>query len=167
MGPIRDVAHKSGWQTFEVVFGIPFVLAVALHLVVPLPFPRAFLGTVLVAAGIALFIAGTAFVALARRELAHHGQPTDPGHPTSRLVTSGVFSVSRNPLCLGGAFILAGIALVMKATWGLVLLIPALSACHCVLIAPEERYLAGKFGIEYSTYITCVRRWLGRGRGTI
>jgi len=40
------------------------------------------------------------FIVLARRELAHHGQPTDPGLPTSKLVTTGVFSVSRNPLYL-------------------------------------------------------------------
>jgi protein-S-isoprenylcysteine O-methyltransferase Ste14 len=32
------------------------------------------------------------------------------------------------------------------------------------LIAPEERYLATKFGDEYRMYAASVHRWLGRTR---
>ena len=46
--------------------------------------------------------------------------------------------------------------------WSLVLLLPAFVACHYVLVAPEERYLAAKFGIEYAQYAASVHRWLGR-----
>jgi protein-S-isoprenylcysteine O-methyltransferase Ste14 len=156
-----DVAHKSGWQTFEVVFGIPFLAAIALQLAVPLSLPRAFLTPAIIPGGAALTIVGAALVVLARRNFAEHGQPTDPGRPTSKLVTSGVFSVSRNPLYLGGVCILVGIALALNLPWVLVLLLPALVACHYVLIAPEERYLAAKFGEEYRTYATTVHRWIG------
>jgi len=31
-----DVVHKRWWQIFEVVFGIPFLVAIALHRAVPL-----------------------------------------------------------------------------------------------------------------------------------
>jgi protein-S-isoprenylcysteine O-methyltransferase Ste14 len=159
-----DVAHKRWSRTFEVVFGIPFLAAIALQLAVPLSLPRAFLTPAIVPGGAALIIVGAALVVLARREFAQHGQPTDPGRPTSKLVTSGVFAVSRNPLYLGGVFILVGIALVLNLPWVFVLLLPALAACHYVLIAPEERYLAAKFGEEYRFYAASVHRWIGHKR---
>ncbi len=159
-----DVAHKSWWQTFEGVFGIPLLAAIALQLAMPVSLPRGFLTPAIVPGGAALVIVGAALVALARREFAQHGQPTDPGRRTTKVVTTGVFSASRNPLYLGGVCFLAGIALVVNLPWVLVLLLPALVACHYVLIAPEERYLAARFGEEYAMYAASVHRWLGRAR---
>ena len=157
-----DVAHKNWWQIFEVVFGIPFFFAIALQLAVPLAFPRGFLTLVIIPAGAVLIIVGAALVFLARREFAKYSQPTDPGHPTSKVVTTGVFSFSRNPIYLGGVCILVGIALAFNLPWVIVLLLPALIACHYVLIAPEERYLTAKFGEEYARYTATVHRWIGR-----
>ncbi len=159
-----DVAHKRGWQIFEVVFGIPFLAAIALQLALPLSLPRGVLTPALIPGGAALIIVGVVLVVLARREFAQHGQPTDPGHPTSQVVTTGVFAVSRNPLYLGGVCVLVGIALAVNLPWVFVLLLPALVACHYVLIAPEERYLAAKFGEDYARYAASVHRWLGRAR---
>ena len=93
--------------------------------------------------------------------LARYRQPTDPGHPTSKIVSTGVFSVSRNPLYLGGIFILAGISLAFNLPWVLILLIPSIVACHYVLVAPEESYLAARFGEEYRLYTARVHRWIG------
>ena len=159
----NDVAHKRWWQIFEVVFGLPFLAAIVLHLAVPLSLPRAIRIPAIIV-GAALILVGAALVVLARREFAQRGQPTDPGLPTSRLVTTGVFSVSRNPLYLGGVCVLVGIALAGNLPWVVVLLLPALVACHYVLIAPEERYLAARFGEQYRTYATSVHRWMGRAR---
>ena len=146
------------------VFGIPFLAAIALQLVAPLSFPRGFLTPAIISGGAVLITVGAALVVLARREFAQHGQPTDPGLPTSRLVTTGVFSVSRNPLYLGGVCILVGIALALNLPWVLALLLPAIVACHYVLIAPEERYLTAKFGEKYRVYVATVHRWIGRAR---
>ena len=159
-----DVAHKSWWQIFEVVFGIPFLVAIALQLTVPLSLPRGFLTPAIISGGAALIIVGAALVVLARRTFVQHGQPTDPGLPTSKIVTTGVFSVSRNPLYLGGVCILVGIALALNLPWVLILLLPAFVACHYILIAPEEKYLAAKFGEEYGMYAASVHRWIGRAR---
>jgi protein-S-isoprenylcysteine O-methyltransferase Ste14 len=161
-----DVAHNSWWQTFEVVFGIPFLAAIALQLAVPLSLPRGILTPATIPGGVVLIIVGVALVVLARREFARHRQPTDPGLPTTKVVDTGVFSVSRNPLYLGGVCTLVGIALALNLPWVLVLLLPAIVACHYVLIAPEERYLAAKFGAEYAGYVASVHRWLGRARGS-
>lgn len=160
-----DVAHKRWWQIFEVIFGLPCLAAIALQLAVPLSFPRTILTPALIA-GAALIIAGATIVVLARRTFAQSGQPTDPGLPTHKLVMTGVFSVSRNPLYLGGVCVLVGIALAVNLPWVFILLLPAIVACHYVLIVPEERYLAAKFGEEYRTYAASVNRWIGRTRIT-
>jgi protein-S-isoprenylcysteine O-methyltransferase Ste14 len=163
-GMATDVAHRRWWQTFEVVFGIPFLAAIALQLALPLSLPLGSLTPAIIPGGAALTIIGVVLVVLARRQFAQHGQPTDPGRPTSQIVTTGVFSVSRNPLYFGGICILVGIALALNLPWVLVLLLPALVGCHYVLVAPEERYLAAKFGEQYRTYATAVHRWIGRAR---
>jgi protein-S-isoprenylcysteine O-methyltransferase Ste14 len=159
-----DVAHKSWWQTSEVVFGIPFLTAIGLQFAWPASLPRGFLTSAVIVAGVALTLVGVALVVLTRREFAQHGQRTDPGHPTSKIITAGVFSVSRNPLYLGVVCFLVGIGMAVNLPWVLVLLLPALVACHYVLIAPEERYLAAKFGEEYASYRANVHRWMGRTR---
>lgn len=160
----NDVAHKSWWQIFEVIFGIPLLVALALQLVLPVSFPHdtftpAF---ILGLAGALFIILGTVLVILARREFAKYGQPTDPGRPTSEVISTGIFSISRNPLYLGGGIFLAGISLAFDLPWVLVLLLPSMVACHYILIAPEERYLAAKFGEKYHLYTATVRRWFGR-----
>ncbi len=160
-----DSAHTRGWQIFEVVVGVPFLAGIGLQLAVPVSRPHGLVAFVIVLGGAALVVAGLTFIVLARRELARQGQPTDPGRATSKLVTTGVFSVSRNPLYLGGVCLLAGITLVLNLLWSLVLLVPAVAGCHYLLIVPEERYLAARFDTEYTQYAASVRRWLGRARG--
>ncbi len=159
-----DAAHERWWQISEVVFGIPLLIAIALQLTVPLSLPRGFLTPAFILVGAALIVLGVVLIVLTRREFARHDQWTDPGHPTSKIITTGVFSLSRNPLYLGAVCLLAGIALAINLPWVLVLLLPAVVACHYILIAPEEKYLAVKFGDEYAKYAASVHRWIGRAR---
>ncbi|MBK8985485.1 MAG: isoprenylcysteine carboxylmethyltransferase family protein [Chloroflexi bacterium] len=157
-----DTAHKSGWEIAEVVFGIPFLISIALHFVVPFSLPPGILRQVLIPVGIVLIVTGIGFVVSARREFARFRQPTDPGQPTSKIVKTGVFSISRNPLYLGVAVLLFGIALTWNILWALVALLVSMIACQYVLISPEEKYLAAKFGEAYEEYLATVRRWIGR-----
>ena len=160
----KDTAHNRWWQTSEVVFGVPFLAAIVLQLVVPLKLSFGPFSLAIITLGVAIFILGVVFIVKARREFSQHGQRTDPGYPTTNIVTTGVFSLSRNPLYVGVVFVLIGIALAFNLLWALVLLLPSLVACHYVLIAPEEKYLTAKFGEEYLRYAASVHRWLGRLR---
>ena len=157
-------AHNRWWRIGEVVLGVPLLAAVGLQFVMPVRLPSGRSGLLLDIAGGALVLAGVVVIVLARRELGRHGQPTDPGRPTRRLVTTGIFSVSRNPLYLGAISFLAGLSLMVGLGWMLVLLVPTMIACHFILIVPEERYLIAKFGGEYRDYLDTVARWLGRRR---
>lgn len=157
-----DSAHKSHWEIGEVVFGIPFLISIAIHFVFPFSLPPGILRQVLIPVGIVLILIGIYLIVLARREFAYFSQPTDPGQPTSRIINTGVFAISRNPLYVGGVFVFLGLALALNMLWALVTLLLSIIICHYVLIFPEERYLAAKFGEEYKEYAASVHRWLGR-----
>lgn len=157
-----DAAHKSPWAIAEVVFGLPFLIGIALHFVAPWTLPPGTVRQIVIPLGIVLLLSGIGVISLARRALARFRQPTDPGQPTSQIVTTGVYALSRNPLYLGAVLVLAGLALAFNLLWAGVLLLPAVLLCHYVLIVPEERYLAARFGATYQAYTTSVRRWLGR-----
>lgn len=89
----NEAAHKEWWQIFEVVFGIPLLIAIALQLIVPFSLPRGQLTLVFVSTGFALLIPGMILIAQAHREFRKHGQPTEPGRPTHKIVTTGIFSL--------------------------------------------------------------------------
>jgi protein-S-isoprenylcysteine O-methyltransferase Ste14 len=157
-----DSAHKSRWEIAEVVFGIPFLISIAINFVVPFSLPQGIFRQILIPVGIVLIIIGIGFVVLARREFAYFSQPTDPGHPTSKVVKTGVFAVSRNPLYLASVIVFLGLALALNMLWAVVMLLLSIIICLYVLIIPEEQYLAEKFGEEYKEYTASVHRWLGR-----
>lgn len=78
----------------------------------------------------------------------------------SALVTGGVYRVSRNPMYVGLALLLAAWAVHLSMLWPL--LGPALFVFYMnrFQIGPEERVLRGKFGEAYAAYAARVRRWL-------
>jgi protein-S-isoprenylcysteine O-methyltransferase Ste14 len=157
-----DSAHKSRWEIAEVVFGIPFLISIAINFVVPFSLPQGVFRQILIPVGIVLIIIGIGFIVLARREFAYFSQPTDPGHPTSKVVKTGVFAISRNPLYLASVIVFLGLALALNMPWAVVMLLLSIIICLYVLIIPEEQYLAEKFGEEYEKYTASVHRWLGR-----
>lgn len=160
----RAAAHQSYWRTADAVFGIPLLAALLLQWLVPLSIPWPELRPARIIAGALCMAAGIVLIVQARRALSRRGQPADPGQPTSAVVTTGVFAISRNPLYLGAAGFLVGLGLAADWPWVLALLIPSLAACRYLLIGPEERYLSARFGAEYHEYVATVRRWIGRTR---
>lgn len=60
----------------------------------------------------------------------------------------------------GLAIMVAGAAMLLGTWWPIVLLPAALTAIRTLAIAPEERYLAARFGQAFRNYRQVVRRWL-------
>jgi protein-S-isoprenylcysteine O-methyltransferase Ste14 len=88
------------------------------------------------------------------------GTATLPISPTSRIVTTGIYAHTRNPMYLGMSLFTAGLALVLNSLWFLIALPLAVYAVTKLAIEPEENYLERKFGAEYLAYKSKVRRWL-------
>jgi protein-S-isoprenylcysteine O-methyltransferase Ste14 len=138
-------------------YGAGFAAGMLLHALAPLPIggrpATGVAGAVVFAAGIALAAGGIIGVVRHRTTIVPH-------HPASTLVTTGAFAISRNPMYAGLALAYGGGGLLVGAWWPLVLLPMVLFAVQRLVIDPEERYLASRFGPEYADYRARVRRWL-------
>jgi protein-S-isoprenylcysteine O-methyltransferase Ste14 len=160
----KNAAHTNPWEIGETVFGAALLLGLALGYFFPLRLSTWVPRPALLVIGAALLLCGLALITITRGAFRQAGQPTDPGNPTTRLITSGVFALSRNPLYLGAVACFTGLALLLNSPWLLALLIPTVIAVQTMLILPEEQYLEAKFGDPYRQYARSVRRWLGRRR---
>jgi len=79
---------------------------------------------------------------------------------SSRLVTSGIYRYTRNPMYLGIAVVLLAWAAWLGSAWSL----PGIAMFAAYLtrfqIIPEERTLLRIFGTEFEDYRKRVRRWI-------
>lgn len=80
-----------------------------------------------------------------------------------RLVTSGPFAISRNPMYLGWALLHLGIGVAAGSAWVVAALPPAAGYVHGQVMS-EERALADRFGDEFDRYRGTVPRYWPRVR---
>lgn len=111
------------------------------------------LGGLLVGGGIVL-------AALAITEMRRHRTTVIPHEAPERMVTTGIFTRTRNPIYLGDVMILAGLILY----WDAVLALPLVPLFVWVLerrfIVPEENVMRRKFRADFARYAQQTRRWL-------
>jgi protein-S-isoprenylcysteine O-methyltransferase Ste14 len=77
-----------------------------------------------------------------------------------RLVTDGLFRISRNPMYLGFALTLAGVWLVLGALSPLLGVLLFLVVADRWYIPFEERMLRAEFNGDYDAYCAQTRRWI-------
>jgi protein-S-isoprenylcysteine O-methyltransferase Ste14 len=120
----------------------------------PRGLPIVWLGVVLVVAGVAL--SATAFL-LFRRV----GTDINPTSPTNaKLVTSGAFQFTRNPMYLGLVIFSLGIAIWNGARPMFLAPIAVFATANWVHIPFEEEKMRRQFGEAYDAYTRRVRRWI-------
>ncbi|OHV01896.1 methyltransferase family protein [Mycobacterium talmoniae] len=136
------------YVVFAAAFGWPLVAA-----------PRFFHSDAIGWLGVALCAGGLLFVVLS---LVSFGTSfrvgIDVEHP-DKLVTTGVFAVSRNPIYVGFALVLLGQFLVFPS-WILLLYLIAGFWLFNRQVLREEAFLRQHYGREYTEYCGRVRRYL-------
>jgi protein-S-isoprenylcysteine O-methyltransferase Ste14 len=123
-----------------------------------LPLPR--LPWRLTPAGWAVLAGGMAVMGWFLRTMTSAGTPVDVRRAPTRLVVTGPFRYSRNPAYVGLAVSYLGICLLTRARWSLLLLPAVLATIDQGVIEREERYLRRRFGDDYDSYRSEVRRWI-------
>jgi protein-S-isoprenylcysteine O-methyltransferase Ste14 len=94
------------------------------------------------------------------REFNKVGTNINPFQPALKLVTTGVYNYTRNPMYLGMVLFMLGFSVMLSLEWG-ILLTPILwLAFDQLVVAREEAYLTAKFGEPYREFLTQTRRWL-------
>lgn len=109
-----------------------------------------------------LLVLGVVFVLAGGIEFRRAKTTVNPLTPqrASAVVDSGIYRLTRNPMYLGMAMALLGVA-----AWASTLLGYALVPVFCLYmtqfqIKPEERALLEIFGPAFSAYMAKVRRWI-------
>ena len=77
-----------------------------------------------------------------------------------RLITSGPYSFSRNPMYVSWISIYLSVFFINRSLWLLLLLFVAILITHYVVIIREERILRQKFGDQFEKYCERVRRYI-------
>lgn len=138
------------------IFGVPLVAGLVVDRWHPLPFLPATLAPWIGIPLLLFFLVGLGAVIGFRRA----NTSPNPWRPTTALVTTGVYSVTRNPMYLGMLFLYLGGSCWGNSLWPLFVLPAVLWVMEAGVIRREERYLEGRFGEEYRAYKGRVRRWL-------
>ena len=84
----------------------------------------------------------------------------EPTKTTSKIITSGLYRYSRNPVYLISCAGPIGLGFLFLTYWAMFAFIPALIVVYFTAVKKEEQYLGKKFGQEYLDYKKKVRRWL-------
>ena len=88
------------------------------------------------------------------------GTPYRPTSPATAIVRDGPYRISRNPMYLGMAGVLAALGVLFGSYCFGAALVIFLVVVHFGVVLPEERYLESLHGETYRQYKRQVRRWL-------
>jgi protein-S-isoprenylcysteine O-methyltransferase Ste14 len=136
---------------------IHIVMAILLGLLAPLPIPApAFVRWF----GLGLAALGFVLGVLAVIEFRRARTTSDPKKPTQRIITTGIYRYTRNPIYLGFVLMLIGLPLNMGIYWGFILVWPLITFMNNMVIKHEEAYLEKNFKEQYTDYKSHVKRWL-------
>jgi protein-S-isoprenylcysteine O-methyltransferase Ste14 len=136
---------------------IHVILAFVLSWLIPLPLA---VPPVLQAVGFLLAILGFLLGLAALITFRRAGTTVNPHGRAAHLVTSGIYSFTRNPIYLGFLLIVVGISLDAGTYWGIMLAPVLVILFNQLVIQPEEEYLTQRFGEQFTNYKGKVRRWL-------
>jgi protein-S-isoprenylcysteine O-methyltransferase Ste14 len=142
-----------GQQLFRARGWVPVPFAVLLIAFARSPAPwMAIAGVLLLGAGEALRLWGVAHIGPASRTR---------GDDVARLIESGPFAWSRNPLYVGNLMLWAGVGLLAGRPFVAALVVTALAVHYRFVIAWEEENLRARLGATYEVYAARVSRWFG------
>lgn len=137
---------------FAVLMWLVARYAPVFHMQVPL---KLLIVSILAGIGAMCSISGAVTFHRARTTI----NPMKPQEAT-KLVCTGIYQLTRNPMYLGLAFVLTAWAIYLNSVESLIGVLGFIAYIHGFQILPEERALIQVFGEEYRDYQSRVRRWL-------
>jgi|WetSurMetagenome_2_1015567.scaffolds.fasta_scaffold157504_2 protein-S-isoprenylcysteine O-methyltransferase Ste14 len=110
--------------------------------------------------GVPVGLLGLALAIIASRQFKRAATNIKTFDDPDKLVTSGCFRISRNPMYLGFALLLLGAALTTGGALALAAPLLFVATSQWLYIPFEERAMSRVFGEDYQAYRRRVRRWL-------
>jgi protein-S-isoprenylcysteine O-methyltransferase Ste14 len=138
-------------------FIILLILSVLLNFLFPV---LTFLSPPFTYCGFLIIGFGLVLILKSRSLFLKNATTLQPSEVPTVLVTSGPFRLSRNPVYLGMASILLGVAVVLGTLVALVFPVIFVALIEFFIIPGEERMLEKIFGERYREYKKSVRKWI-------
>ena len=110
--------------------------------------------------GLILLIGSIVLIVMAFKELKDYETTYIPDGQPEKLVNTGPFKISRNPIYLGMFGILIASAFLMQSISALLIPILFISIIQNTWITHEEEKLKEKFPEQWEQYISSTKRWL-------
>ena len=110
--------------------------------------------------GLILLIGSIALIVMAFKELQNYQTTYIPDGEPEKLVKTGPFKLTRNPIYLGMFGILIASSFLMQSISAMLIPILFLSIIENTWIPHEEEKLKEKFPDEWEEYISSTKRWL-------
>jgi len=110
--------------------------------------------------GVPIVVLAIALVLMSAWELQRAG--TSPLHerPTTKVISRGLYGMSRNPIYVAMTLGSVGVAITADRLWVLAATVIAVLVIDRMVIVREETFLEAKFGDDYLAYKARVRRWI-------
>ena len=143
-----------------VLFLGALALGAVLSLVIPVGPRLASPNGLALMVGLTFVAIGFALAAFSVRNFRREGTTVVPGEPSTALVVTGPYYLTRNPIYIGLVLMYFGLAVILTSLWVLLLLIPVLAILQRGVVEREEVYLERQFGEAYRKYKARVPRWL-------
>lgn len=111
--------------------------------------------------GLLIFLFGFILMLICIANFAMHGRGTlSPADPTKKLVITGPYKFSRNPMYIGVMMMLIGESIFFQSLAVAIYALFVFIAFYTFVVGFEEPRLRDSFGEEYDEYVKRVRRWV-------
>jgi protein-S-isoprenylcysteine O-methyltransferase Ste14 len=159
--------RKGNKNPFKILLVIPvpwvFVLAYLAGLIPQFLLPKPAFSTetlnLIKIIGVALFVVGAFFAAWSLLIFHRAETTTTPGEVSKKLVMSGPYRFTRNPMYVSLTLAYLGEAGFLTQIWPLLFLPVTLAYINWIVIPLEEEVLKSEFKAEYENYCSHVNRW--------
>jgi protein-S-isoprenylcysteine O-methyltransferase Ste14 len=106
------------------------------------------------------FLFGTYLAVASKKLFRQTDTPVNPTADPTQLHQSGFFKYSRNPMYLGIAIGLLGLAVLTGHPFNIIYSILYIILCDVYYVRAEERKLKKIFGSKFTDYTKKARRWI-------
>ena len=152
--PIRMLLHiPVPW-----VYVLTYLIALIPQKIFPVRIHPQETLTIIKIAGAILFVIGAFFASWSLIIFHKAHTTTTPGESSNKLVMSGPFKISRNPMYVSLILAYLGEAGLLAQIWPVLFLPLTILYVNRIVIPLEEEVLKKSFG-DYQNYIGRVRRW--------
>lgn len=153
-----DKPNTIPWPPIIVICAL--VTGVLLHKIFPLPWLPGVVAELAFGLGLLLGAVALTIIISTIRTLAKHNTTVHPTKAANKLVISGPFSFSRNPIYLSNICLIFAVGLLYGSLWMFVTGIIAGIATQKLAIEREETHLEHRFGRAWRHYRKTARRWI-------